>query len=97
MTDAPQYTYGATKPEVLPPQPPRSEFEVRLTARCNEWRDKHPERATALRRIVGRMLGVPMRTALSDGAVAAICAPTEEQVIAAMLGWPATEREWGDR
>lgn len=101
MSDTPQYTYGAARlashqpyqPSEPVPVPP-SEFQVRLTARCEEWRGKFPARADKLRSYVARTMGYSPRSPLSEKLVAAMCAPAEEKIIAIMQGWPATEDEY---
>lgn len=70
------------------------EFQARLTANCAAWRAKHPDRAAALRQIVIRLSGAPMRTKLSPESVGEMVAPLEERLIAAFKGWPATEADW---
>ena len=92
MTDTPQYTYA--KAASLPPVEGPSEFQVRLTARCEDWRSKNPTRAGNLRRFVASLMGKPLRSALSDAAIGAMCAPMEERILATIYGWPASEAEF---
>lgn len=94
---APQYTYGAAPGEPPPAVATPSEFSVRLTARCAEWRSKNPTRAENLRRFVASLMGKPLRSTLSDEAVAAMCAPLEERIIATIYGWPSTQTEYDEQ
>lgn len=70
-----------------------SEYQRHLTNKANEWRTKYPTRADALRKNVAKLLGYRVSHKVSETMLAAMTAPAEETLIAAMLGWP-TEEEW---
>ena len=97
MSDTPQYAYGTAKESHQPYVPstvPPSEFQVRLTARCDEWRVRFPERAAQLRAYVALTLGYTPRRQISDAILAEMCKPGEERLIAIMSGWPETEEAY---
>ena len=78
-----------TAPAPLPLTP----YEAYLAKRCQDWREKFPDRAARLRPIVARLLGAPRLHRLDASWVGVMLSPVENEVIAAMQGWP-DESSW---
>lgn len=57
-----------------------------LTETCDQWRAKHPARATALRQRVSRLLDCPLNSKLSEAAIVEICRPCEDQLLGIVYG-----------
>ena len=68
-------------------------YTVYLAKRCDEWRARYPDRAARLRPVVARLLGAPRLHRLDAAWVGVMLSPVENEILAALLGWPTSE-EW---